>query len=169
MGVGVGMSSLLVLVLCLPAVAQLLHVLRRAAIWLPVVIATVPVVVATEATEFPGVGAGAMGRGGGVDGEKGLPSPKGPGQRRAEQRLNRCRLRARVRTSCQVHKDLPPHPGAIHNARLVPFRSHPVGSEATLPKGQATPSSTFPKHCMYSLLLSHCLLSLGEVFPTLPH
>lgn len=86
------MPSLLVLILCLPAVAQLLHVLRRAAIWLPVVIATVPVVVATEATEFPGVGAGAMGGGGGVDGQKGLQSPTGPGQRRAEQRLNRCRL-----------------------------------------------------------------------------
>lgn len=75
------------------------------------------------------------------------------------------------RTSCQVHKDLPPltpEPSLLPAWSLVPFRSHPMGWRDRSSK-RAIPSSTFPKHCMYSLLFSHCLLILGEVFPTLPH
>lgn len=76
---GVATSSLLVLVLCrLPAVAQLFIVQCWAAVGLLVVIATVPVIVATEATEFARVGAGGGRRGGSINGEKGLQSLEGP-------------------------------------------------------------------------------------------
>lgn len=110
---GVGMSSLLVLVLCcLPAVAQILHVLRRAAIRLPVVIATVPVIIATEATEFPRVGAGDMGRGGSINGEKGLQSPRDQGREGQSGRLTG----ADFEPGCVPAAT--PHPGAILPAPL---------------------------------------------------
>ena len=133
---GLGVSSLLVLVLRHPpAVAQLLCVQCWCAIWLPVVVATVPIVVAAEATEFPRVGA---------------VGPWGEKEEALLERRGSSRLRDRGREGqglglgWQAAEDyqvqtwgrgMPvpsapgppsPHPGASLTAPLIPFHSHPI-------------------------------------------